>query len=104
MELPFDEMKEHACTDVDVTLQLHKLLEKELKKRKLANQVEQRTMPFMHTLLNLEKDGVSVNRKGLEKVRGRLLAEMRRAKKEVSDAIGTEVDLDSQNAPGNRVD
>ena len=96
MELPFEEMKEHACADADVALQMQKLLAKELKKRKIADQFEHRTMPFMLMLLDLEKGGVSVNRRKLEKLRSTLLAEMLIAKKDVSDAIGTEVDLDQQ--------
>ena len=38
LELPFEEMKEHACTDADVALQLHTFLEKELKDRKIDQQ------------------------------------------------------------------
>ena len=96
MELPFEEMKEHACTDADVALQMQKLLAKELKKRRLTDQFQNRTMPFMLMLLDLEKGGVSVDRKKLEKLRSQLLVEMLNAKKDVSDEIGVEVDLDQQ--------
>ncbi len=96
LELPFDEMKEHACTDADIALQLHALLEKELKERRISQQFEERTMPLARTLLDLEKHGVPVDGKRLEKLRSRLMDGMLQAKKDVSDAIGSAVDLDSQ--------
>lgn len=95
LELPFEEMKEHACTDADVALQLHTFLEKELKDRKIDQQFEERTMPLARTLLNLEKDGVPVDGKRLEQLRSRLVYGMLKAKKRVSDGIGREIDLDS---------
>ena len=41
LELPFEEMKEHACTDADVALQLHTFLEKEMKDRQIVQQFEE---------------------------------------------------------------
>jgi DNA polymerase-1 len=96
LELPFEEMKEHACTDADVVLQLHTYLEKELKKRKIDQQFEERTMPLARTLLNLEKEGVPVYAKRLEQLRSRLVDGMLQSKRRVCDGIGSEIDLDSQ--------
>ena len=45
LELPFDEMVEHACADANVTLQLHTFLEIELRDRKIDKPFEaERTM------------------------------------------------------------
>jgi hypothetical protein len=96
LELPFEEMKEHACTDADIALQLHTFLEKELKDRKIDQEFEERTMPLVRRLLNLEKDGVPVDGRRLEQLRSRLVDGMLEAKKRVSDGIGSEIDLDSQ--------
>ncbi len=95
LELPFDEMKEHACTDADVAFQLHAFLENELKDRKIDKQFEEQTMPLARTLLNLEKDGVRVDGKRLEQLRSRLVERMRESKKRVSDGFGRGIDLDS---------
>jgi DNA polymerase I len=89
-------MKEHACTDADTALHLYTVLEKELKDRKINQQFEERTMPLASSLMNLEKEGVPVDRKRLEQLRSRLAGEMREAKRRVSDSIGSEVELDSQ--------
>lgn len=96
LELPFDEMKEHACSDADTALQLYTFLEKELKDRKIDRQFEQRTMPLASALMSLEARGVPVDRKRLEYLRSRLVGGMLDAKKRVSDAIGSAIDLSSQ--------
>lgn len=96
MELPFDEMKEHACSDAEVALQLYGFLEKELKDREIDQQFEVQTMPLARTLLNLEKVGVPVDGKRLKQLRSRLVNGMLETKKRVSDGIGSEIDLDSQ--------
>lgn len=96
LELPFDEMKEHACTDADTALQLYTVLERELKDRNINQQFEERTMPLAGTLMNLEKEGVPVDRKRLEQLRSRLAGAIREAKQRVSDRIGSDVELDSQ--------
>jgi DNA polymerase I len=96
LELPFDEMKEHACTDADVALQLHTFLEKEMKDRKIDRQFYEQTMPLARTLLKLEKDGTPVDGARLEQLRSRLVDGMLELKKHVSDGIGSEINLDSQ--------
>jgi DNA polymerase-1 len=96
LELPFEEMKEHACTDADVALQLHTFLGKEMKDRKIDQQFDEQTMPLARTLLKLEKDGTLVDGARLEQLRSRLVDGMLELKKHVSDGIGSEIDLDSQ--------
>jgi DNA polymerase I-like protein with 3'-5' exonuclease and polymerase domains len=96
LELPFDEMKEHGCSDADVTLQLYKFLQKELKERRIDQQFERRTMPLAGRLIDLEKLGVPVDGKRLEHLCSQLLSGMLEAKKRISDSIGIQIDLDSQ--------
>jgi DNA polymerase I len=96
LELPFEEMTEHTCTDADLALQLHAFLERELKDRQIDQQFEMRTMSLTRTLLKLEKDGIPVDGARLEKLRFRLVDGMLELKKHVSGGIGSEIDLDSQ--------
>jgi DNA polymerase I len=96
LELPFEEMKEHACTDADIAIQLYTFLEKELKNRKIDQQFEERTMPLARTLLNLEKDGVPVDGMRLEQLRSRLVDVILETKKRIFEGIESEIDLDSQ--------
>jgi DNA polymerase I len=96
LELPFEEMKEHACTDADLALQLHAFLERELKDRQIDQQFDMRTMSLARALLKLEKDGIPVDGARLEELRFRLVDGMLELKKHLSDGIGSEIDLDSQ--------
>ena len=100
LELPFEEMMEHACADADVALQLHTFLERELKDRKIDQQFEERTMPLARALLKLERDGIPVDGNRLEHLRCRLTNNMLELKRLVSDGIGSEIDLGF--AGGNR--
>jgi DNA polymerase I len=95
LELPFEEMKEHACTDADVALQLHTFLERDLKDRKIDRQFEERTMPLALALLKLEKDGIPVDGKRLEQLRCRLENGMLELNRRVTRGVGSEIDLDS---------
>ena len=96
LELPFEEMKDHACADADTTLQLYMFLRKELASRNIDRQFEERTMPRERVLMRLEKEGLPVDRKQLEQRRRHLVGQMHKAEKRVFDIIGGSVNLDSQ--------
>jgi DNA polymerase I-like protein with 3'-5' exonuclease and polymerase domains len=96
LELPFNEMMDHACVDADVALQLHGFLVRELEERRIDRQFEERTTPLARALLTLEKDGIPVGRDRLERLRCRLANGMLELKRRVSDGIGSEIDLDSR--------
>jgi hypothetical protein len=96
VELPFEEMKEHACAGADVALQLHGFLESALNERKLDQQSEERTLPLALTLHKVLKDGLHLDRKRLEQLRSRLEDSMLESKRCVADGIGSEIYLDSQ--------
>jgi DNA polymerase I len=96
LDLPFEDMKEHACTDADVTLQLYTFLEKEMKDRKITRQFEERTMPLSRVLLKLENVGIPVAVTLLEQLRSRLVDGIIELSTSLSDSIGSEINLDSQ--------
>jgi DNA polymerase-1 len=95
LELPFEEMKDHACADADTTLRLYRFLQKELTGRNIDRQFEERTMPLERVLLRLEKEGLPVDRKRLEQLRFQLVDRMHEAEKCVFDIIGSAVNLES---------
>jgi DNA polymerase I len=95
LELPFEEMKDHACADADTALQLHTFLKKELRDRNIDRQFEQRTMPLERALMRLEKVGVSVDRERLGQLRFQLVKCMHETENRVFDIIGGAVNLDS---------
>src|SRR5262249_41619298 len=95
LELPFEEMKDHACADADTALQLYAFLTKELKVRNIDRQFEDRTMRLERVLTRLEKEGLPVDRKRLEQLRLQLVDQMHETEKRVFDAMGGAVNLDS---------
>jgi DNA polymerase I len=88
LELPFEEMMEHACVDAEIALHLHRLLERELNSRGIDRQFEERTMPLALALLDLEKDGIPVDGKRLEYLRGELVNSMVELKRRISVSLG----------------
>jgi DNA polymerase-1 len=96
LELPFEEMMEHACVDAEVALQLHRLLERELKSRGIDRQFEERTMPLALALFDLEKDGIPVDGERLEYLRGQLVNGLIELKGRICEENGGEIDPDSQ--------
>jgi DNA polymerase-1 len=96
LELPFEEMMEHACVDAEVALRLHRLLERELKGRGIDRQFEDRTMPLTLVLCNLEKHGIPVDGERLEYLRGQLVDGMVELKRRICEGNGREIDPNSR--------
>ena len=96
MELPFEEMKDHACTDADMALRLYKFLKNELIRRNIYRQFQVQTMPRERVLMRLEQQGLPVDRKQLKRLRRRLAGRMHEAEKRVFKIIGGSLNLDSR--------
>jgi hypothetical protein len=96
LELPFEEMKEHASAGADVALQLHGFLESALNERKIDQQFEKRTMPLALTLLKVEKDWHTRGPQAVGAAALSLEDSMLESKRCVADGIGSEIYVDSQ--------
>jgi DNA polymerase-1 len=95
LDVPFNELVDHACVDVDVTLQLYHLLKKELKKRRLSEQFSTESMALLRTLTDKECNGVQLNLKAVHRRREELTAEANALRTAVITEAGQEFDLDS---------
>ena len=95
LDLPLKEMRDHACQDADVALQLHIFLDNELKKRLIRDQFENTTLAQLRRLVKYEFEGLSVDPKKLERRRGELVDDIRKKKEQVGKALGLKIDLDS---------
>ena len=60
-DINIDEVKEYACEDADVTWQLARILEKELKKYNLSTLAEKIEMPLISVLADMERSGFKIN-------------------------------------------
>ena len=61
LDRPFAELVEHACCDVDITLRLHSVLNRELRKRKLELTFFNETMRVENIILDCEQNGVRID-------------------------------------------
>lgn len=60
-DVPVDKVAEYCAEDVDYTLRLKRLFEKELEKQELTSILEKIELPLLPVLLRMERRGVFVN-------------------------------------------
>lgn len=95
LDVPFNELLEHACADADMTLRLYHRLRKELGDRKLLEQFSGERMTLLRALADRECDGVRLNIKAVDRRREVLAAEAEAMRKTVITLAGKEFDVDS---------
>ena len=95
LDVPFNEVVEHACADADVTLQLYHRLTKELEKRKLLEQFSGGPMVLLRTLADKEHNGVRLNLRAIHRRRKVLTTEADVLRTAVIAEAGQEFDLNS---------
>lgn len=95
LDVPFNEVVEHACTDAETTLRLYHRLQPELETRKLGKQFSDETMPLLRTLVDKECNGVRLDIRAVNRRRESLAEEAASARKAVIAQAGREFDLDS---------
>lgn len=95
LDLPLKEMQDHACQDADATLQLHIVLDNELRKRRIRDQFENTTLALSRRLVEYEFVGLPVNPKKLEQLRDDLIDKIKTKKEQVEKALGLKIDIDA---------
>jgi len=88
-------LKEYACEDADITLQLKHILEKEITKlnlKKLLHDVEQ---PLSFVLATMEYDGISIDTKVLSDMSEQLSKDILTEQKAIFEIAGTEFNIAS---------
>ncbi|NQZ76718.1 MAG: DNA polymerase I [Ekhidna sp.] len=94
-QVEVEKVKDYACEDADITLQLKELLEKDIADRKLDKLLHDVEEPLSFVLADMEYQGVKVNTETLEKMSVELDDETRRVQKEIFDAAGVEFNIGS---------
>ncbi|HEX5626101.1 MAG TPA: DNA polymerase I, partial [Saprospiraceae bacterium] len=59
--VPLDDIKEYAAEDADLTLQIEKILEKEIKKQELDQLIRTIELPLVTVLCDMEFEGVKID-------------------------------------------
>ncbi|MCF8224947.1 MAG: DNA polymerase I [Bacteroidales bacterium] len=94
-EVEQEKVKEYACEDADITWQVYELLSEQLAKgnmAKLANDIE---MPLVNVLMEMEHQGVYIDRDILSDVAGDLRKELIKTEKRIFDLAGREFNVSS---------
>jgi len=94
-QIPVEKVKDYACEDADITLQLKEKLEKwvaEHKMEKLLHQVEE---PLSYVLADMEYEGVKIDTDALSKMSGELDEASREVQQKIYELAGAEFNIHS---------
>lgn len=67
LDVPIEKVSAYCCEDVDYTVRLHRILEKELQTRGLQELYETLELPLMHVLAEMEQAGIYLDVPQLER-------------------------------------
>ena len=81
-------VKDYACEDADITLQLHSKLKKELEEANLAELANKIEMPLIEVLTNMEMSGFKLDTESLNSYDKKLLEEIDSIKSEIYNLAG----------------
>ncbi len=94
-DVPVEDVGPYACEDADITLRLVPLLREKLEKDGLLAIAEEIEFPLVPVLADIERRGVRVDTKVLDKISVQLEGEMERIEKEVTDLVGRTFNIGS---------
>ncbi|MEI8205409.1 MAG: DNA polymerase I, partial [Kiritimatiellales bacterium] len=90
-----DKLSDYACEDADVTIQLRKILEPQLEKRKLTNVFDTIECPLIPVLVEMEANGIALDTAALKEISNKLAGEIAEQEKRVYELAGREFNLNS---------
>lgn len=90
-----DKIAPYACEDADLTYMLKEILEKELKDNRLDDLADKLEMPLIYVLINMELNGVKINKEALEVYAGELRKELAELQNRIYSLAGVEFNIDS---------
>ncbi len=93
--VPLEKIAEYACEDADAVFQLKKILDQKLtdyNMQKLFHTVE---MPFVKVLMELEENGVAIDKELLKKLSREMKSELHTIQQEIFDIAGEEFNINS---------
>jgi len=100
LDVPFNELVEHGCSDADTTFRLYGYLKNALAERHIEDAFHADTMPLMRSLGDAEVDGVQVDLRAVTRQRAALEGEMAALRRMIDVRGGKGVGLDSMKSVG----
>ena len=93
--VPLDKITTYCCEDVDYTLRLKELFEKELEKLQLGEVFRQIELPLIPILVHMERNGIFVDVKKLEKMSEELKEKLKELEQKIYHLAGEIFNLNS---------
>lgn len=93
--VPLDQISTYCCEDVDYTLRLKELFEKELDKMALKELFEKVELPLIHVLARMERNGIFVDLDMLKKMSHQLTSKIQKLEQEIFEVAGETFNLSS---------
>ncbi|MGE4585876.1 MAG: DNA polymerase I [Mangrovibacterium sp.] len=94
-EVPLDQLKEYACEDADLCLQLKQVLDPELDRTGVRGVFETIEMPLIPVLVSMELAGVTLNTGELDVYAWGLRRQLEELEKEITGLAGEKFNLSS---------
>ncbi|MFP4046388.1 MAG: DNA polymerase I [Bacteroidales bacterium] len=94
-DISLEKVTPYACEDADLTLMLKEKLEKELKENGLESLAYKLEMPLIYVLINMELNGVKINKEALNQYADELRKELSELEKSIHSMAGMEFNIDS---------
>ncbi|PWU15593.1 MAG: DNA polymerase I [Chlamydiae bacterium] len=95
LDVPLDLVKDYCCEDVDCTLQLKEQLESELQEQGLCALFTEVEIPLIFVLAEMERNGIYVNVKTLEKTSLALSSKISYLEEQIYELSGQKFNLNS---------
>jgi len=94
-KVPLEEISEYACEDADITLRLKNYLENELKNQRLWNLFRNVEIPLIEVLIEMERNGVSLDVSLLKEMSLKIEKELKRLEEEIYNIVGEKFNINS---------
>ncbi|MBU0572976.1 MAG: DNA polymerase I, partial [Candidatus Margulisbacteria bacterium] len=94
-EVPLDVATDYAAADADVTFGLYDIFKQELKKEGLEKVFYEVEMPLIPAVIEMEKNGVSLDTKKLKKMSGDMEERLKKLEKDIFCIAGEEFNINS---------
>lgn len=93
--VPAEKIKDYACEDADLTLQLKEIFEPELEKTYLDNLAITIEMPLIPVLADMEKSGIKIDINALNDFAKKLNKELIKIEEKILDQSGVQFNISS---------
>ena len=94
-DIAVDRVYPYACEDADITFQLKEILEQKLKDTNTYDLFRQVEMPLVEVLMQMEKNGVSLDVPFLEEMSREIGAELQQLERQIYQLAGEEFNINS---------